>query len=333
MLPNSVNTPLQGFRAFFTRLIDKQKMGDKRLKQALSIIRWLALAAILTFLIYRLSKIGWNSLYESRPTSVLFYLISVLMFMVMPIVDKINYFIMTGHNIPEGIKVFSRKQVFNEAIVSYAGETYLCPKLAALPGHDTRKALIAIKDNTLISALVSNTWTLVLILCVWWVGRSDILNEIWNLSPILNGVFGAFCCLLYLVSIVFFRKFMKRAFREIWRVAAIHGVRIIILAALQIAQWKSALPSEEISFWVMFLAVQTLVKRVPINGDLMFLSVALLLSGFLNGDGNTVTAMLVAAAAMNQIVQFAAFLLTSDVKSKSRESRPHYPLAEHAAAE
>lgn len=304
----------------------RKTIGERNLARFLLALRWATLAAILLFLIYRLTEIGWIKIIESRPTSLWFYLLSIVMFMVLPITDKINYRIMTGYHVPSGLKIFSRKQVFNEAVVSYAGETYLCPKLAALPEHNTRKALIAIKDNTLISAFVSNSWTIVLVLCVWLFGHSDILKQIWNLSPILIGGFGIFCILLYLASMILFRKLISRSMSEIWRVIVMHGARIFILAALQVTQWWSAMPATGLSIWIMFLAVQTLVKRVPINGDLIFLGVALSLPGFDVGDGAAITAMLVAAAAMNQLVHFGAFILTSDFK---RSTKP-FPLADKA---
>lgn len=137
----------------------QKAMGEKTINRILSLLRWTALAVILLFLIYKLTKIGWVNIYESRPTSAWFYLLSIAMFMVLPLTDKVNYRTLTGYHIPEALKVFSRKQVFNEAVVSYAGETYLCPKLAALPEYNTRKALIAIKDNTLISGHLSEMHT------------------------------------------------------------------------------------------------------------------------------------------------------------------------------
>lgn len=284
----------------------------------LSVARWVVLALILAFLIYRLSEIGWVSLYESRPESLLFYLLSFALFLVLPLVEIVNYRIMTGQPVPNGLKVFSRKQVLNEAIVSYAGETYLCPKLAALDGYNTKKAMIVIKDNTLISAFVSNSWTILLVLGVWLFGYGQVLRDIWNISPVLVGGFGAFCIFLYFASIFFVRKLIHLPLESIWKVGGMQAIRILTLAGLQIAQWMSAIPGGDIPIWVMFLAVQTLVKRVPINGDLMFLSVALTLPGFSLADSPKITAMLVAAAAMNQIVHLIAFLLTGDFRKKAQ---------------
>ncbi len=292
------------------------------MRLVMTILRWGSLIAIVAFLAYRLSGIGWVTLYEARPTSPIFYTLAVAIFFVLPLVEVVNYRVMTGQRLPNALTVFSRKQVLNDAIVSYAGETYLLPKLAALPGYSFKRAILTIKDNTLISAFVSNSWTILLVLGVWLFGYDRVLKDILNISPLLIGGFAVVCMILYLSSILFFRALIQLPIRAVLKVGAMQAVRILTISGLQIAQWMSAIPGGDIPIWFMFLAVQTLVKRVPVNGDLLFLGVALTLPGFSLEDSPDVTSMLVTAAAMTQVVHFVAFLLTHDFRAQSNPVPP-----------
>lgn len=306
----------------FTHLVDRlsplrrriaKQVNTKHWKHRLVWARRVLLAAIFAYLIYKLTQIGWAEIAGHIPTSPLFYLLSVIIFLTVPASETVNYRLITDMRIPNGLKTFSRKRVYNDALISYSGEAYLIGKLAELPEFNHQSALVAVKDNNLVSALVSNSWTIVLVAALFVFGRPDVLQNLWELSPILIGGFAVICISLYVAVIVFFRHLSALSSLKLMQVTGVHSGKVLVVAALQVTQWASALPAIAAMTWLMFLAVQTLVKRMPAlpNGGLVFLGVGLSLAGFAGDAAIEVSAMLLAATAMTQLVQLAAFIMTS----------------------
>ncbi len=294
----------------------KSERGTKQLIWARSIL----LGAVIGYLFYKLMQIGWVEIAVHIPTSPLFYLLSVIIFLTVPLSEILNYRLITGVFIPKGLKTFSRKRVYNDALISYTGEVYLVSKLARLPKFNHRRALTTVKDNNLVSALVSNSWAIILVAALFVFGRPGVLQKLWDLSPVLVGGFAIFCSAGYVIVIVFFRRLSALTPAILTQVTAVHTGKVLVVAALQVAQWVSALPAIPATTWLMFLAVLTLVKRVPglPNSDLVFLGVGLSLAGLAGGTAVQVSAMLLAAAAMTQLVQLATFILTSRISPRAR---------------
>jgi len=275
--------------------------------------RRVLLCVIIAYLLYKLSQIGWAELAGHIPASPVFYILSLAIFFAVPVSETLNYRLITGQHIIKGLKIFSRKRVYNDALMSYTGEAYLVGELANQPGFDHRRALIAVKDNNLISALVSNSWAIMLVAALLVFGRPDALQKIWQLSPVLVGGLALICILIYVMVIVFFRRLSALTSTKLMQVTMVHSGKVLVVAALQVAQWASALPAMAATTLLMFLAVQTLIKRIPglPSGDLVFLGVGLSLAGFAGGQASEISAMLLAATAMTQLVQLSTFIITT----------------------
>lgn len=299
-------------------------LSNPRWKQALTWTQRLFLVAVVIYLIHRLGQIGWGEILVNLPDSPFFYMFSVALFSVPVFCEWQSYRIVTERNIPNAVGVFSRKRAYNEALLSMAGEVYLTSRLAALDGFNHRKALIAIKDNNIVSALVSNSWTLALVGMVAIAGRSDILLKIWELSPLVVGAFTVICLLVYILSFAFFRRLTSLNISVLVKIGSIHLAKVAIATSLLVLQWKSALPSEALQTWIIFVTVYLLLKRIPglPNAELIFLGVGLSLAGFAQGTTQEVAAMLVAAAAMMQLVHFTVFLLTMRIPAASPKKAP-----------
>lgn len=280
-------------------------------------LRGVFLTAILLYLVLRLSRIGWGNIAGALPESPLFYSLSVVLFLIVPASETLSYKAITGRKISQGLSIFARKRVFNDALFSYSGEAYLIGRLGHLPGLGIKSAAIAVKDNNLVSALVSNSMTIVLVIAVLAVGRRDILDSIWALSPAAVGTFGAICILLYLITLFFFRKISAMKRDIFLRLTGIHMGKVFLVGAVQMAQWAVGLPAELMTTWLTFLAVQFLLKRIPglPNTDIVFLGLGISLAGFAHSQPEQVIAMLVAATAMTQLVHLGTFLATLKVRN------------------
>ena len=276
-------------------------------------LRVAVFCGVLLLIIQKLSQIGWSEVYAARPSSPLFYVLAIGLFLVPITVDMLACRMITASKIPNWFKVFSRKHIYNEAILSYTGEAYLVKKIAALPNFDLRRAAIVIKDQALIRTFVSNAWLIVLVLLVVFAGQSAVLMDYALISPESVGFIGALCIGLCTLLIVFFRKLSRLSMAVSIKVAGIYLLKAIAILSIHISQWSLAIPGTQISTWFVFLVIFALTKKSPFSGELIFVSVILTIPG-LGLDSAAVAAMLITATAINQFIFLIMFLVTSELE-------------------
>ena len=54
-------------------------------------LRLLLVGAVLSYLVYRLTEIGWPDVLSALPTNPLFYIITPMIFMVLPLTERVVY--------------------------------------------------------------------------------------------------------------------------------------------------------------------------------------------------------------------------------------------------
>jgi len=297
-------------------LIDKLQLVSKN-KVLSSIVRSLVLFAICTYLILKLSAIGWTNIVQFLPSSPLFYLLSIV-FVSLPILaEKIAFHMarpahsIGGQSSPS-LKIFARKHVINKAVMNYAGEGYFIHELSKLEGLSFKSAAIIVKNLTLIRTFSANFWVIVLVLATLILGNSNVLNNIMETSPHLVIAVAVTAIGACLAGIVFFRKLTRLKLGVASKIAAVYLLRSVIAAGVLIAQWILILPGIPLAIWGLFLMVFFIAKKSPIGGELVFISVALTLPGF-EGDNAAVAAMLLTMAAVVQMLYSLGFVLTSNV--------------------
>ena len=180
-------------------------------------------------------------------------------------------------NIPaSGFTALVRKFISNELLLGYLGEVYFytwarrCGDVKASPYG-------AIKDVTILSALVGNAFTLLLLMALF---------------PVFNAMeFGAVAKTVYYsigfviltsAAIMFFRnRLFSLDGTDLGYIAMAHSVRIIFTTAASALMWHLILPDVNISWWLMLAAGRLLISRLPFlpNKDVMFAALAVLLIG------------------------------------------------------
>ena len=93
-----------------------------------SVIKYGRLAlmlAVISFLIYQFSKIGWLEIMKSLPTNPLFYLLFLMRYFALPLSEQLIYRLSIKFPFKEGFKVFVTKKILNSDLVAYSGEAYI----------------------------------------------------------------------------------------------------------------------------------------------------------------------------------------------------------------
>lgn len=268
--------------------------------------------AVMGVVAWRVAEIGWRDVAAVLPATPWFYALTIVIFIALPAAEAVGYGLLAGGPIRDGVRVFARKRVFNESVLSYSGEAFLYGRLVASGRFDGESALIAVKDHNLVSALLSNTLTVVLAFSLVLSGASAIFAAAWSAAPIAVAAGGAILAALYLASLVFFPKLTKLRPPVLAALIGVQGARLAVVVFLQTLQWRIGAPETTFLTWLSFYAVLLLIKRLPFlpNADLIFLGVGVGLSGFGGDAENVVAATLLASAASMQVMQGLAFLAT-----------------------
>ena len=274
------------------------------------------LAAIFAYLLFQLSKIGFGEIATALPTSPLFYLLSIG-FVAAPVIAEILSFqTIAGQKAEGGNKLFLRKHVLNKAVMNFSGDAFLVQKLSTQGGMNLKRAAIILKDMTLIRAFSANIWIVLLVIAAIFSGNLDVLQNLAVTSPILVVFITLFCLSFIGVALLLFRKLTRLDSRTALKAASIYLTRAGIVGAILIAQWSLASPGTAITDWFIFLIVFSLAKKSPVGGELLFASIVMTLPSLAGGSA-AIAAMLIAIAAVTQIIYALGFLF-----SLEREKRP-----------
>ena len=285
-----------------------------------ALFRILLFGGIISYLVFQLSAIGWENIWGALPTSPLFYALS-LGFVLTPVAAEIFAFqTITNRKALRHARLFLRKHVLNKAVMNFSGDAYFVQSLSKQEGMDLRRAAILLKDMTIIRAFVANSWIVLLVLAATALGKSDVLQNIATISPALVFAVSVLCMSVIGASLILFRKLTRLAPKTAAQVAAIYVARSVVIAAILVTQWSLAIPGTSLATWFVFLIVFYITKKSPVSGELVFASVIVSLPG-LGGDTAAVAAMLIAIAAVTQIIYFAGFLATLKTNHMPRNFR------------
>ena len=175
-----------------------------------------------------------------------------------------------------GIGALLRKLVANELLLGYLGEAQFYAwararsRLSATP-------FAAIKDMTILSALVGNAATLVLLAFAWPYVSDGQLGMKGTTAFASLGV-----VLVTSLGILLFRRQLFSLSRgELWFIAIVHLARIVVILIASAVMWHAVLPAVAISLWLVLATLRMLISRLPLlpNKDVVFAGITVLLLG------------------------------------------------------
>ena len=276
--------------------------------------RWLFFAGVATWLILKVTAIGWSAVIASLPTTPWFYILFAVMFVALPVTETLIFRLLLDRRIGiRDVGVFLRKRVFNSAFVGYSGELYLFVWAKRHLGLSAKQAAHGVKDNAVLSALASAAVTAGLLAAFWMTGQAALVAS-W-LDSGAGKFVAALLAIAFLLPVLL--RFRKRIISVSSRIAAsvwgIHMVRITGVLLLQAVQWWVVLPNQSWTTWLIFLTAQMVISRLPFipNRDLLFLSAGLEMSNVIDGPRAAMAGVLLAGAALTQGANLLFFVATS----------------------
>lgn len=190
----------------------------------------------------------------------------------------------------DGFAALLRKLVSNEILLGYLGEVYFYA-WARRHAKITTAPFGAIKDVTILSALVGNGVTLVMVaFAVPLLGAVDARLNTWEVGGSV-----LFVLATSLVAMLLRKRLFTLPKKQLWVVAGIHLLRIVATTVLAATMWHMLLPDIALSWWILLGTLRQLVSRLPFlpNKDVVFAGMAAFLIG---RDSEIVSAMALMAS-------------------------------------
>jgi len=282
-------------------------------RRAMRLAQGALFAAIVVYLVVQLSEVGWGEVFSALPASPWFYLIFTARYFLQPLSEIPAYELVWKTPLWRHWTAFIRKRVYNFAVMGYSGEAFFTLWARRTLDLSDRDILVGVKDNNLVSALVSNAATAMVVVALFFLG--DLQREL-DAVPGGAALFGlAFVSAASLaIAVLMFRRRLIQLPRGMTRrIIAINALRILVILALHALLYSVALPGPPMTAWLMFIALQLVLSRIPFvpNQDIVFLTAALSLAPEIDVPAAAIAGMLIAEAGLSQIFNLALFALTA----------------------
>lgn len=291
----------------------------KDVQHTLKVFRYTLFAGVVVYLLYRLTSVGWGDVLDNLPQSPWFYVFFVLRFLALPVSELAIYEIVWRVPLLRHFFVFIRKRVYNFAVMGYSGEAFLTLWARRRLDLSDKTIIVGVKDNNLLSAFASNSATVILIFFLAATGGLQAGLNAFPGAGVLFAIAFLTAGTLAVAVMVFRRKLIALPPGVMPMLLSVHAVRQILIIALHMAMYAAALPGAPLEAWLIFIAMQLVLSRIPFlpNQDVVYLTAALALSPILGFPEAVVAGILVAEAGLSQIFNAALFAATAPLARTS----------------
>ncbi|TVR27269.1 MAG: hypothetical protein EA390_13995 [Balneolaceae bacterium] len=291
----------------------KTYLDTPRAKQVQKFARRLVIAVIVGIIIYQLFDIGWDEVLRNLPTQPLFYILFFILYLTLPVAEVFIYRQVWAVQKWKMFKAFLTKRVYNDEVMGYSGELFLFIWARKYMSSADSEILKNIRDNNILSAVSSNTVTVLLLGFLVFTGVLDLEELIGNVD-LLYIIAGSVIAAIVVALIVQFRKYIfELPLKKALLIFSIYFSRFIIHNGLMMVLWAVVIPEAPLSTWFIFVAIMIVVNRIPFlpSRDLVFLLAGIELSRMLDMTTAAVAGMLLVYSVLKKITNLIFFLVIS----------------------
>ena len=168
-------------------------------------VRLLAFSGVLAFLVWQVSDVGWQRVWEGLPRTPWFYLLVLAIYSLLPITEILIYGKLWNASPLSLLGASLRKRTLNAEVAGYSGDMYFCwwaqQRLHLSRGLVWR----TYKDNTIVSAAASFLAVALLLALLWFTDQVAFADLLRDQNALYAGI-GVGLVVLLLVAIVSFRR-------------------------------------------------------------------------------------------------------------------------------
>jgi hypothetical protein len=294
-------------------------------------VRVLFFVGVVSWLIVRLSGIGWVEVWAERPRTPWFYVIWLGLYVQLPLVEAAIYRVVWKLPVRESLPPILRKRALNQDVVSYSGEAYFFVWARKRLGLSDLQVAGTLKDNAIASSLASWTAAVLLIGVFLYTGQIVLADLLGNQDPLYVTVGVVLAAVVVALGIQFRRSLFTLRPRTVLGLFGAHLGRFLVLVyVLQILQWWVVLPEAPLSVWATMLAVMTIINRIPLipSKDLVGIGAVLGMTQLLAASEATIAAMLLVRSVLDKSLNLGLFVTTYVLDRKRERFDAHVEVEE-----
>ncbi|HYW36444.1 MAG TPA: hypothetical protein VE868_13630 [Balneolaceae bacterium] len=309
------NTLSNRIAAFF-----KTKRGKNVLKWSQRFVN----TAVLGWLIYQLSTIGWEKFWQSLPTNPLFYVLFLFIFLQLPLFEVFIYRITWKFEILKSIPIFILKRVYNKDVMGYSGELYFFVWAKKTLKLRSKEIFNVIKDNNIISSVASTFLSIALLAAFLFTGQIKIIRHIasQNRTYFIAGV------ILVIIIIALFIKFrhyvISMSLQMAYKIFGIQLLRMLLGQFVNLLMFYIVLPDVPLYIWFTFIAAQIIISRIPFlpSRDFIFAGLSISMAGSMAISQQAIAGIVITKGVLNKIGGAASFGITYLLKETELVPEP-----------
>lgn len=287
--------------------------ASPRGRAVLRVARTLLMLAVLAYLAYEVIQIGWREILAALPTNPLFYLLYLILYFMLPVVEVGLYRLTWDFAAWRSFPAFLKKRIYNKDVLGYSGEVYFYTWARRNVPLSDRRILETIRDQNVVSSIASTVVAVALLVLFLYLGELRITD--WLGQADMTYVAGGAVMIVALVALgIRLRKYL---FSMPWPTArlifSIQVVRSIVGQGLMIAMWAAAMPEVALRVWLTYSALSIIITRLPFipNRDLIFLGAGVSLAGSVSVSEAGIAGMLAVTTVLGKVLNLVFFAILS----------------------
>lgn len=288
-----------------------------------------ATTAIIAFLLYKLTLMGWDNVINSLPLNPWYYILILAIFFTLPVFQVFIFRVNWKISRWELFLVTLNKRVLDREVLGYSGEMYVYFWARKRLGASDREILHVIKDNAIISS-VASTLAAVALLGVFFAFERVSLPREWANPSFYQITVIIFCLILVAGLAVRFRKnILHLNRRDVMTIFFYNMIRLVVIHGLQLIQWIVIMPETPPINWMTLMAWQIIIERIPLlpSRDLLFVSTGIEMAGLIHVSSSAMAGLLLVNSVVYKILNLFFFIFTYFSLKHIKKELPE-PLAE-----
>ncbi len=201
-------------------------------------------------------------------------------------------------------------------LVDYLGEAYFY-SWARKKMNMVTSPFGAVKDVAILSALVSNGVTIVMMALAYPYAHE--FN--FGVAPLTIAASIGIVAVISIVVVAFGKRLFSLTRAQLWWVSGVHLTRLVATNLLLALAWSLALPDVALTWWLVLVTINMLLGRLPLisNKDVIFAGLVVFLVG--RDDEVKLLMALMATLMLLANITVGVILALGDLVTPNRESK------------
>lgn len=262
------------------------------------------------WLVLELTSVGWKQVFKALPSEPLFYLLFLIFFSQLPILEAFVYKITWPISIVKSFPAFLQKRVYNKEVFGYSGEIFLLFWAKNELGLNGKEAFKTIKDNNILSSVASTLFSIALLSVFIFTDQIKILDFLIEKNAVYYSISGIVIAIISILLYRFRKIIISMNPENALKVFGIHFFRLLFVQVLNLLMYYVVLPDVELYTWFIYIALEIIISRVPFipSRDIIYTGMSISIASAIGVSQEEIAGIMLAKLALNKIGSFLSYI-------------------------